>query len=395
MTWQDDYQDASFRAVPFSVRTNSVTGGRRIVTHQYPRSDINEHEDVGREDKIFSVDGYIVGTNAWERWKDLETALEQNGPGLLVHPYRGSRNVVVAKYNATDVSSKGRYVSFTFEARLEPEQEITVAADTEEQLQQARNALDDAAGAWLEDNYNLAGKPYNAIQDVRDTIGKALDGLEAAKRSAASAAAFKRAVDSAKGKVIAISLNAQAIANTYKDVANYFIDTALAILTKKDQAREMRQVYNVATQKLVPTTDAVYDDDTYPSKQTQAHLSYTAVASMVGLIPQIEYGSVSEAEQEQEELFSRIDDLSEQSILSSEVYAALRTCRSAVYNYLEERAIDLPYLIDYESKQEDNALSLSYKLYGNIETAETIASVNELIHPGFIPNGQVLVLKAE
>ena len=115
MAWRDRYLPASFRGVRFHVRAHENTGGRRLQTHQYPGSDEPFTEDLGRRAREFSVEAYIVGDDYMERRDALLDACEKGGPGTLIHPYRGQREVACDRYRLSESTAEGRMCRITLE----------------------------------------------------------------------------------------------------------------------------------------------------------------------------------------------------------------------------------------------------------------------------------------
>jgi len=58
--WRDALLPAMFDGCPFFVEAGSQSGGRRIVTHQFPKRDLPYSEDMGRRATEFQVRGYCV-----------------------------------------------------------------------------------------------------------------------------------------------------------------------------------------------------------------------------------------------------------------------------------------------------------------------------------------------
>jgi prophage DNA circulation protein len=81
---------ASFRGVPFIVEDNSGEFGRRGSLHEYPFRDIPYAEDLGRRARRFSLQVFVLGDDCAAQRDALLNAMEQFGPGLLVHPSMGS-----------------------------------------------------------------------------------------------------------------------------------------------------------------------------------------------------------------------------------------------------------------------------------------------------------------
>lgn len=90
----DELAPASFRGVPFYVKSDTGHFGRRIATHEYPMRDIPYNEDLGEKAPKFSVTGYIVG-DSWIAQKDaLKAACRMRGPSLLQLPAESPTLVV-------------------------------------------------------------------------------------------------------------------------------------------------------------------------------------------------------------------------------------------------------------------------------------------------------------
>lgn len=79
----------SFGGVAFRYSSASVSGGRRIVTHEYPGIADQQHylEDMTSEPKRYSVSGYLTGPNLRQRQYALEKALSAKGAGEFFDPW--------------------------------------------------------------------------------------------------------------------------------------------------------------------------------------------------------------------------------------------------------------------------------------------------------------------
>src|SRR5580765_6013376 len=103
--WRDTLRIASFRGAFFHVESSGRQSGRRTVVHQYPKRNLPYAEDMGREAVHWQFTGYIIlndkrlqaaanhGRATVAPYADLiaqrnalVNALEQDGPGELIHP---------------------------------------------------------------------------------------------------------------------------------------------------------------------------------------------------------------------------------------------------------------------------------------------------------------------
>jgi prophage DNA circulation protein len=99
---EEQLYPASFRGIPFIVESASTTGGAKIVTHEYPNSDIRYDENLGKLQKVFSVKGVVAGANYINERDVLLLALEDGSPGQLIHPWYGIHTVVPKPYTVEE-----------------------------------------------------------------------------------------------------------------------------------------------------------------------------------------------------------------------------------------------------------------------------------------------------
>lgn len=396
MSWRDEYLEASFRDVPFYIRGARTVGGRRIAVHKYPRRDDIEHEDLGADDTSFVFDAFVIGDDYFDARNKLENSFRAGTPGILIHPYQNALNVVVDRYTLTETADRGGVASFSVTFLLEPEDAVAVRPDTTEQVELARQQLDTATSEWFEESYDTDNKPVSVLADAQSTLSKSFAAMDKAKRAAATSAEFKRNLASAIGSVVALRVNAGAIAFTFKGLIDFgvaAVDVVSDLFSPKDQLREQRQLLSTTTSPLVETSEDIALDDDYPARQIQKLMALNTVSSSASLITQASFGSVDEADEEQGLLFDTISDLERDSSLSDAVLSALRDVRKTIFNYIQEEEVKLPLVVTVRSPQMTNTLTLSYKQYGNLDEAEDIADRNELVHPGFIPKATDIELR--
>lgn len=112
MAWRDQYQQGSFRGAPFRTEAEERSGGRRVVSHEFPGRDDPVTEDLGKRAKTFSIDCHVIGAEFLKHRDDLLNALEAAGPGLLVHPQYGRMMAVVFDYSCSTNTEEGGIARF-------------------------------------------------------------------------------------------------------------------------------------------------------------------------------------------------------------------------------------------------------------------------------------------
>ncbi|MEM9075376.1 MAG: DNA circularization N-terminal domain-containing protein, partial [Myxococcota bacterium] len=136
MTWRDNLRPGSFRGVPFFVERARTE--LRIFAHEQTFPDRTAAErairvvPLGHGPRRFSVSAYVIGDDYMERRDALEAALQQPGPGRLVHPYRGDRTVSIVNVIRTEESPRaGGRASIEFTCVDVSEAALASRADTQ------------------------------------------------------------------------------------------------------------------------------------------------------------------------------------------------------------------------------------------------------------------------
>lgn len=87
--WPDALWPASFKGAPFWIEQDKESGGRRLVTHQFPFRDDPFHEDLGEDARSFELTLYLAGDASMAQALALTATLAAIGPGTLVLPSAG------------------------------------------------------------------------------------------------------------------------------------------------------------------------------------------------------------------------------------------------------------------------------------------------------------------
>lgn len=94
---------ASFRGVPFLFVSTSRKGGRKTAIHEYPNTNRRKIEDMGLDVPTFTVPATIASqTNYMEIRDRFIAALDEPGPGQLVHPFYGTLTVAALSYEINE-----------------------------------------------------------------------------------------------------------------------------------------------------------------------------------------------------------------------------------------------------------------------------------------------------
>jgi prophage DNA circulation protein len=156
--WRERLGPASFNGVEFHCELQVRASGRRIAHHQFPKRDLPYSEDMGREERTFTIGAYVIGSNYVKQRDKFVDQLEIEGPGYLVLPTqleRGSPRVVVGHYSVSERRERGGYAEFEI-LFIEAGKDITTAVigDTQSQVSAAAQT---AINGFQESAVNASG----------------------------------------------------------------------------------------------------------------------------------------------------------------------------------------------------------------------------------------------
>ncbi|MCI0668387.1 MAG: DNA circularization N-terminal domain-containing protein, partial [Methylococcaceae bacterium] len=113
MTWQDQLQKGKFRDAEFYTASSDGSIGRRTEVHKYPLRDKPFVEDLGRREREFSLEVYVLGQDYMAARDRLIEAVEKPGPGPLVHHWLGAMDVSVTDCRITESTDRGGFCTFS------------------------------------------------------------------------------------------------------------------------------------------------------------------------------------------------------------------------------------------------------------------------------------------
>lgn len=115
MTIEGQLLPASFRGIPFPIRSHTQVGGRKTATHEYPNQTARFVEDLGGLLSRFTVQAVINEPAYFARRQALKLALDLPNSGILSHPWYGIRRVAVISYTITESYERNGEAIFNIE----------------------------------------------------------------------------------------------------------------------------------------------------------------------------------------------------------------------------------------------------------------------------------------
>ncbi|CDL79721.1 DNA circularization protein [Xenorhabdus cabanillasii] len=174
----------TFRNVPFYIIDDAtVSGGRRVVRHEYPLRDDGETEDMGLTTREYSFTAVVFGDDYFNQRDALITALETAEPGEMDHPYYGKQQVQIETYTVRESCYTGGVALFS--VTFIPAADHT-APLVSQQPELDSNGLTDSTLADITANWetvtravNQATERLNAIENTVNTIVNGIRSLPA------------------------------------------------------------------------------------------------------------------------------------------------------------------------------------------------------------------------
>lgn len=413
----------SYRGLRFYTLSTSVTPGHRRAIYEIPFDDRGAASvDLGRRPRRYALNICLISAaqqspagaeNLENQIKAFIDALDQPGPGLLVHPYLG-RVMVLPDDNVSINTSTDRQgfaeISFTC-----VESRAVVRGDAgPEQQTETRAALPKATAALREANEQAFESTWlveGAADFVRTAHLATLDTALANLRAINSVISAALAVPGELASTIqAIALQLTDLVDVpdrlYSSLAGVIesVYTTLRLVRGRlggdvppdgDTARpdaisvsisSLKQA--IASVELTSGSPAPSQRDTPDREQERINraaldhaLHAAALAAICDAANELELPAKSDNETVRDLLLASVDALFAQEVASA-VADALHDLRAAVWSRYTGRGTTVTELVLQDSMPAD---VLAYQLYGDAERMQEIVDRNGVADPGAVP----------
>lgn len=390
-SWKEQLRPASFRGVPFFVKDSDFSGGRRIVTHEYPLRDQPYIEDMGLKAREFSIEAYLLGDTYFSARDALISALEQGGPGSLVHPYHGSKEAIAGTFRVRESDDEGRVVRISINFAEANQQALYPSAlrDASSLVGiAANNGLLSTAQAFLA-RYDINLQPQYGIDSLVQIVR---DGATLLQRIFGPRVSDVQTGAVMRSRLDSMYMNAPDIARDPVRIVDVFqgtvADLVNAMPTHADAYEAIEAGYPLTSganpsvvtatrQREIDNRDALFS----LFNQT---LAIEAARSAVDM----EFASYNEAVKARDRI---ADQLDEQSATAPDaVFIDMQRVRKELVLGVPGEANDLPRLTTYTPNETTPSLVLSHRIYGDIEREQDIINRNRVAHPGFVQGSRQL-----
>jgi prophage DNA circulation protein len=424
---------ATFRGVPFWVDKSELGVGRKTVTFEYPQRDTPFVEDLGRKAREFSIDGYIVGPDYMAGRDALLAAIETGGPGTLVHPYHGTRQVAVTGCHLEETRDQGGVAFFSIQFTETPARVFApattiapaaaVAASADAALTSSKNQFFQryagvAVPSAVTATTALRGPAFSfssltsivqsSSLQLRSVLSPVLTGTQ-------SIAGFKRQVDALYSDASSLVRSPFTLATRVGDLFRslttlpvaprlgvaamlraYTFQPTIARPTANTATRRTEQVRYDATVQLINQATVITAAQfaaqasaiAAPRVSTSARTTTAQSAAAAG-----GYDSYEEAVAVRDAILAQLDE--QAALAGDEVYPALDQVRTDLVSVLPGDLQPFAHLMTVTPPLTVPSLVLAYQLYGSIEREADLVARNRIAHPGFVRGEQPLQVLAD
>lgn len=399
MAWQDQLQKASFRGVEFQVEADDAAFGRRVQLHEYPQRDKPYVEDMGKKAREISLTAFLIGPDYMAARDKLLEAVEQAGPGELVHPWYGRLTVSIKDdgCRVTHGRDEGGLcrIRLTFIESGEMAFPAAGAASGAKTLL-AADALEELSIEQFAEGFTLDGMPAWVTDDalataegMLGTLDRVLSGgiLNTAANSLLGELGDLLGVPANYATRLFGLFNKGAAVVQRRPVGADFSTTNYR--RASSAVRASGQFPPAARSSVItPTRLRLYDNqDALAAVHRRAVLVQASAMTATMPLPVFD-----DAVALRSNLLAALD--SEAALADDTAYVALTDLRTQVHRDMGVRIRAAARLHDYAPPEVLPALAVAYDLYEDTAREDEIVARNRIRHPGFVPPEPLKVLSA-
>ncbi len=398
----------SFRGVPFFVESHSMASGRRVQSSEFFRGSVAFTEDLGRTVRTYSINAYLVGSDAITERDKLIKALETAGPGLLVHPYLGETLVQAGDYTLTESKTDGGVHTFNLNfieaAEISPLAEAPT--DNAAKTTTAAAAVSDLAKQQFEENVSISDLFEDLVESVEASVNLALDTINNAREKARRVAAFQDRLSGIVEDVRLALLTAGALADDLLFLIGFnptaavsAADLAISAGVYAEDTNptiRLQEIAQIALNPLEPIPEGLTDSELRAARSVffiNQLLAAAALADLAAGAANLTFETRNQAEDFRQRIRASGDQIL--GVCSDDMFDRISDLLAFADLALQAAALNLEPLIEKTLDRESDLLSVSWDVYADDRTLEILAQNPEIVHPGFIPAGSVLRLNAK
>lgn len=386
---QDRLYPASFKGASFIFIGADINAGRKTVAHEYPNKDFRYVEDLGKNLRTFSIRAIIQGFFYETNKKTLEDALNDEGIGILVHPFLGNINCVCTGYTVSeDLTSTGiaNYTLNFLEAKTSrfPDastDNISKIADLYRKLYDF--IKDDLNGQYIA---QFARNIYFSAQKLRDLTDTLNLIANTTKSLNTSSTEFRAQSNSFHRDAFKIASPNGDIGGNLSDFVSSFDSLSSDGQTRFDASSRLFGFGADDEFIDLPTTQIRQRNSN--QKFINGSINALAFANQIDSAKDIDYATEDDLNDTAQILDENYDFLlnSESDNFSNQLLSDINELRNQMRIFFEQKRLVINKIVEITTKPIP-ATVLTYQYYGNVDDYEQILSLNNIFNPAVVDNG--------
>lgn len=392
MSWKDNIIQPSFKGVEFKLDSNTKKGGRRVSAHEFPFKEKPASEDIGRKQKSFSVEGYVIGSNYHLDKIKLEDALDSEGPGELITPFWGILNVRCTEYTVEERNNRDggmavfsmSFIETGIELDAVPKDDpfnslIDRVADV---LDLSKNefaqkfSVNGLPAAFIDSALVATKKLTNAVDNSFNLIRSQGDGVSIIKRKTSQ-------INDNINKLLAAPIE---FGNVISEAIALSGDNSS---DKTGSFKAMSNVYEageMSEPELVGLTPNREQEKVNESELKKLQRR-TSLTKLVEASTELTFKTIDEAYQTRDNIVAKLN-YELYLIDDNDLYQAMYDLKKLFVALVPDTSSSIPKLKKIETQKTLPALAVIYQEFGSIEKVEDFIQRNSISNPAFIKGGE-------
>jgi len=392
MGWKENLRQASFRGVLFYFDSHDLSGGRRIVEHEYVKRDKPYNEDMGRSQRKYSIDCYVLGADYFLQRDSLIAALEQEGNGELIHPFFGRVIVNVSSFKVRENKTQGGKADFSIQFSETGEQLFPDASsDPAFSVNKASEDLISASKVGFSDKFSVIRQP----QFVLDSASSKIKGFsDSIKTSASGISDTSNSTTDLAFSIRDLNAKTLDLIKTPNQLSQKMSDSLGFLRQSGNKSKEtfgaMKKMIGFGkSDKPIQNTTSTRQVEVTNQKALNDLTKQVALAEASRLAIDIPFTSIEDAENTRQELIVFFDEQMSETD-NDEIYQAQQTLLKELSKAIPAPDENLASIATLRPVQTTNSINLSYDIYNSMDFETDLINRNNIDHPAFIVGGNDL-----
>jgi prophage DNA circulation protein len=388
---------ATFRGISFLYISGDVNAGRKTVIHEYPNKDTRFVEDMGLNQRTFSIRGIITGDQPLYTVKNalLKNALDEPGIGILTHPTLGIIKCVCVGYTFTEDDTAIGITSYTmnFVESNEDKFPFPISDNTAiianlliQFYELAATDLNQQYSVIFPKNESFSANKLNTLADSLDKISKNTQALNTPNTD------FRETLKNFRNNVHKISALDGEIGTNTSDLIQKFDSLSLDGSTRFIASSKFFRFGE--DESLTQGTTAEVEERNRNQKLINGTINALSFINLCDSAKDIEYSNEDELNNAANIIDDAYDYLfnTDTLELTNEIIDSIDKMRNEVRIFFEQERLIVNKILEVETNTIP-ATVLAFQYYGDTSTYDEILSLNQIFNPAKV-SGTVKIVEA-